>query len=225
MADPEAHAGRIKIKGSVGLRAIVKRILLLGSTVTEADVSATLISAIIAIESYLQEGYRINFGDLMSVYPSIEGQFIDPEDRYDPSRHSLGVNTIASKRLLKLMAQCVPNYVDNADVAPVVTKYADPESDTVNTSITLSGIGRITGKRLDYDATQADEGLFYVDSVDNTESHKITVFLEKTVTKLSFKTPTLATTNGEGYLELRKRHKSRGNDLLTSKTPENLTAV
>ncbi|WP_309384088.1 DNA-binding domain-containing protein [Cerasicoccus frondis] len=160
-----------QISGSKDLEAVVDRMILLGSTITEADIRAVLVEAIRAVESLLIDGNRVNMGGLVQLWPGITGSFNGKNDAYDASRHQLSLNATAGRRLLKTLRDKVaPERVDGIPPAPLVFDFIDDGSGTINEQLTPGDIGSIVGNRLKFNPDAPDEGLFFIDVDEGTET-------------------------------------------------------
>ncbi len=161
--DPDDFSATVQTIGSLDLDALADRIIAQGSTVTRADVLAVLEDAITACELALGDGFRINFGGLVELFPRLKGVFTGPTDAFDPARHTIDVGANPGARIRKTVrANATVNKVEAVKPAPNPIEYRDVNSDTTNDTVTVGGIGQLSGSRLKYDAAQADEGIYFV---------------------------------------------------------------
>jgi len=161
--DPNDYAAHVQISGSADLNAIADRMTTQGSTTTKADILAVLTDAITTTEGFLLEGYRVNFGGLVQIFPRINGVFNGPDDKFDKNRHKVEVGANSGAELRKAIRQsAVLDKVAKVTPAPIPISFADLHTATHNTTITPGNIGTITGYKLKYDQSQADEGIFFV---------------------------------------------------------------
>ena len=205
-ADPNDYMAQVKKIETIELEGIVDRILLLGSTITRMDLTAVLESLVLISKELMIEGYRINMGDLIQLYPKIRGKFNTETDVYDAVRHTLEFGARVPEKTKKLMrprATLVKDAI--VDKSPRVSSFRDTQTGTTNTSITGGGGGMVRGTHLVFDGNAADEGLFLVDSVENTESVKIVAYSEVLPSKMNFDIPATPLTSGEGFIEVRTR--------------------
>ena len=213
------YAARVMPVSTIDLQALADRIVSQGSTVTRTDVLAVLEQMCEACESYLLEGCRIQVGGVFELYPRIKGNFTGPDDTFDPNRHRLDATGNAGSRVRTAV-------MDNGTVvkdqtvlpAPSVLKYADAGSGTTNTTVTPSNIGTVTGNRLKYDSTNADEGIWFV-SVGGP-SFKVSTVETNQPSKLTYLVPPLAA--GDYYLEVRSKF-SKDGPVRTGRLAETLT--
>jgi len=200
-SDPADYAAQVKITYSADLDAIADRMIEQGSTVTKPDILAVLEDAIKATESYLLEGYRVQFGGLFEMFPRVKGIFNGITDTFDPSRHHIDVGANPGSRVRKKVR-------DNASVekqetilpAPTLLQYADLESGDINSTLTPGTIGTINGHRLKYDDTQGDEGIYLIAETGGAVT-KVTAVQKNKPGQLVFLVPTLA--DGLYRLEVR----------------------
>ncbi|WP_309397848.1 DNA-binding domain-containing protein [Cerasicoccus maritimus] len=160
-----------QISGSKDLEAVIDRMILLGSTITEADIRAVLTEAIRAVESLLIDGNRVNMGGLVQLWPGITGSFDGKNDAFDSARHRVSLHASAGRRLLKTMREkSDPARIDGMPPAPLVFDFIDDGSGTLNQQITPGDIGSIVGSKLKFNPDSPDEGLFFINTADNSET-------------------------------------------------------
>lgn len=201
--DPTDYTAQVKITSSVDLDGIVQRILDQGSTVTRPDILAVLEDAIKASESILLEGSRLNFGGLVDLYPRIRGVFNGLTDSYDPARHSVEVGATSGSRVRKTVReQAQVHKQETIKPSPAPIEYLDVNSGQINTTYTPNGIGQISGHRLKFDETQADEGIFFIADGDSTVT-KVSIVQKNKPGQLVFMVPAL--TGDDYWVEVRAR--------------------
>jgi len=199
--DPADYAAQVKITGSVDLEAIADRMIEQGSTVTKPDILAVLEDATKATESYLLEGYRVQFGGLFEMFPRLKGIFNGITDTFDPSRHHVDVGANPGARVRKkIRADATIEKQETILPAPSPIQYVDLESGDMNSTLTPGTIGTINGHRLKYDNTQADEGIYFIAEAGGANI-KVTAVQKNKPGQLVFLVPTLA--DGLYRLEVR----------------------
>ena len=162
-SDPDDYAASVEVAGSLDLDGLADRMIAQGSTTTRADILAVLEDAIAACELAMQDGFRVNFGGLIELFPRVKGVFTGPTDAFDPARHTLDVGANPGVRVRKTVReQAVVEKVEAVKPAPNPIEYRDVNSDTTNDTVTVGGIGQLSGSRLKYDDTAADEGVYFV---------------------------------------------------------------
>lgn len=218
----DLYAAKVLISGSADLQTVADRIVEQGSTVTRTDVIAVLEGAIMATESLLLEGARINFGGLCDLYPKIKGKFNGITDHYDPSRHQIDVGASPGARVRNTVR-------DNATVTkqdtilpvPLVLEFIDLASGSINTDLTPGNIGTINGSRLAFSEQASDEGLCF-QNTSTAESVRVTAIQKNKPSELVFMIPEL--TAGTYQVEVHKRFTPEG-QLRTGRLDNILTVV
>ncbi|WOO41508.1 DNA-binding domain-containing protein [Rubellicoccus peritrichatus] len=204
-ADAGDFYARTKPIASKDFDGLVERMMEQGSTITEADVRAVLLEAIRAVKSLLLDGQRININGLVHIWPSIKGRFDGDVDSYDASRHELNLNTTADRGLIdELRTAAVLEKDTVLEASPQLRRYVDNASGSVNATMTPGMIGQITGKLLDFDQVQADEGLFLIDALTDVET-KVAYIQKNTATDTVFLVPDTLTADTQYQVELRTR--------------------
>ncbi len=207
---PDIYSGSVRISGSVDLQEIADRIVEQGTTVRRPDVLAVLENAIMTADTLLQDGFRVNFGGLCDLFPKMTGSFNGPDDTYDPARHRVDVAAVAGTRI-RSSIRMQANVERQQAVKPV--------PDLVGYESTGTGaggtIGTIRGYRLKFDATRADEGIFFVATSDGFATRIDPANIQNNKPKkLVFVNPVLAA--GTYWLEVRTRYTADG-DLRTGR--------
>ena len=99
------YAAQVQTVASADVEDITRRIVDQGSTVTEPDIKAVLEGTVQAVESLLIEGYRVNLGGLVELFPRIKGVFNGQTDAFDPARHSVDVGANPGRRVRKAVRE------------------------------------------------------------------------------------------------------------------------
>jgi DNA-binding domain/Domain of unknown function (DUF4469) with IG-like fold len=219
--DPNDYKAQIQITGSADFEMIAQKIIERGSTVTLPDLLAVFESLQQVCESLVLEGYRVNLGGLVELYPRLRGIFNGVDDSYDPARHRLDVAAAPGGRLRQgIRSKGSVEKVVGVKPSPVVLSYIDLATGDSNDSITPSTIGTIRGSRLKYNATQPDEGIFLT-PVAGGAGLKVTAVQKNKPSELIFLVPALAP--GAYQLEVRARMQN-GTELRTGRLDPLLTA-
>ncbi len=160
---------KVQLTGSVDLEDIINRMDELGSTVTKADSMAVIEDCTRAVESFLLEGYRVNIGGLVQIYPGIKGSFNNYEDSFKKGKHRLHASARPGARIskkLQLKGKAIK--VDSSTPWPALSEFRDIFTDTRNTILTPGSIGMIWGEDLKFNPEETDEGIFFVNINDKT---------------------------------------------------------
>jgi len=161
--DPNDYAGIVQVSGSADGDDLVQDIIDQGSTVTRPDILAVTADLLLAVERRLEMGQRVNFFGVVDCFPRIKGVFNGPTDPWDDARHKIDVGANPGSVLREAVrAGATVQRVDALKPAPNLIEYFDFGSDTANDQVTVGNVGRIVGSRLKFDATAADEGIYFV---------------------------------------------------------------
>jgi hypothetical protein len=180
--------GKVLSKDSVGTEGIAERMLAQGSTITRSDIYAVIEDLIKAVEAMLLDGKRVNIGDFIQLYPGLKGQFSGIDDSFDRSRHKIVVRATPGVRLRKTIeSKANVKRVEKSSGDALLYYYIDSGSGTRNETITPGNIGSIMGKRLTFNAEEADEGIYFI-AEDNTET-KVTIVQKNKPSELVFLVP------------------------------------
>jgi hypothetical protein len=211
-SDPDDYSAAVQVVDSADLEALVRRMLERGSTTTRADILAVMEDAIGACEALLLDGMRVNFGGLVELFPRLRGVFNGVTDTFDPARHSVDVGANPGIRVRQTVRDQAGVVKDEAvKPSPNPLEYRDVGSDTTNDQVTVGNIGQLSGSRLKYDESQADEGVYFVATAGGET--KVTTVQKNKPAQLVFLVPA-GLVAGTYYLEVRARMRG-GADLRT----------
>lgn len=198
-SDPDDYTASVLHDRVADLNAVADRMVERGSTVTRADILSVLEDFQGALESILLEGANVNlpFGNFSS---SIRGVFASHGDRFDDARHQLVPTVTAGKRLKAAFAQ-PPTLEKTEAVVPMpnLQTYTDLNSGERDAIATPGGMGQIAGHRLRFDASAAEQGIFWI-AEDGSET-RVAVVGQNKPARLMFLVPELPA--GEYALEVR----------------------
>lgn len=204
----DLYAARVLITSSIGLEAIADRIVEQNSVVSRTDCIAVLEASVVAVQSLLLDGARVNFGGLFDLYPRIKGKFNSITDHYDPSRHQVDIGATPGSRVRKFFRDnAVVGKLETILPKPSVLEYIDLGSGTTNSIITSGNIGTIRGSRLAFDSSDETEGIFIMSSEGGAET-KVTAIQKNMPSELVFMVPNFIYSNV--YLEVRKHFSIEG---------------
>ena len=186
--DPADFAAIVQIAGSWDLAIIADKIVARGSTVGKADVLAVLTDAVSVCAEGVAESNRINFGGLVQLFPRLKGVFTGATDAFDPARHTIDVGANPGSEIREAVrSTATVEKVEAVKPAPSPIEYVDVNSDTTNDTVTVGGIGQLSGSRLKYDDAQADEGIYFVATAGGET--KVTVVQKNKPSQLVFIVP------------------------------------
>ncbi|MCK4340147.1 MAG: DUF4469 domain-containing protein [Phycisphaerae bacterium] len=219
-ADPDDYAASVQMTDTADLDTLIRRMIERGSTTTRADILAVMEDAIGACESMLLDGMRVNFGGLVELFPRVRGIFNGATDTFDPARHSVDVGANPGSRVRQTVRDTASVVKDEAvKPSPNPLEYRDVGSDTTNDQVTPGNIGQLSGSRLKYDATQADEGIYFVATAGGET--KVATVQKNKPSQLVFLVPA-GLLAGTYYVEVRARIRG-GTDLRIGRLDSVLT--
>ena len=132
-----------------------------GTTITRADVAATLQVYGEVVSAIIKDGSAINT-PLMNTALSISGVFNGANDAFDKKRHTVNLNLSAGTLLREAAAKVKCEKTEGASTDPYITEVTDIVSGSVNTTLTKGGVVQLVGARLKFDVTDASQGIFFV---------------------------------------------------------------
>ena len=178
-----------------------------GTTINKPDINSVLYLFHMTISKYLAMGYSI-ITPVANFKPGIKGSFTGPDDRFDPSRHSLRVNVLAGKMVVDALQKASVEKIENSNQDPNILVLLDNTSKTENDVITSNGPATIKGYRLDFDEQDAEQGIYLING--STEA-KVTNIVKRQPAEVIFILPdNLAA----GSYELELRRKNNGSKVL-----------
>jgi len=160
IANPTGYAGRIQSRGVVELDEIAEEIAALGTTVSKPDVLNVIQHYNYIVAKLLARGETVNT-PAARYRVSMKGTFTDEGDSYDPERHQLVVRVTAGPVLDKALRDAEVERYTPDPAAPNLLTYVDTATDERNGVITPGSMGRLIGRRLQFDPADPEQGLFF----------------------------------------------------------------
>lgn len=159
---------------------------------------------------FLKDGHCVST-QLFRVRPTITGLFVNGDDSFDAVRHQINARLLPGEKLRGLAAGFYLEKHDIETYQPLLKKFSDAASKSVDTTATPGGIGTINGKHLQFDETDLTQGVFFI-PVNNPEMTTRAVIYSRVFPKeLSFSIPMLEP--GDYRVMVRTKPKT---DLLSS---------
>jgi len=159
-ANPTGFAGRIIPRGVVGLDEIAQEIADLGTTVSKPDVLNVIQHYNHIIVKLLARGETV-LTPATRYRVSMRGTFTDEADSYDPERHQLLVRLTPGPALAEALGKVdVERFVPDP-AAPNPLTYVDTATDERNGVVSPGKMGRLIGRRLQFDPADPAQGLFF----------------------------------------------------------------
>lgn len=142
---------------------LIEMIVLHNTGITDSVARKVLAEYQRALRFFLEKGRHVNTPLLNTTF-SISGVFDHDEDTFDRSRHELKLNFKPGLYFKGLTDQLNPVKVEANANLPLITGFVDTESGTQNDILTPNELVRITGKRLKFDETDPEQGVFLVNA-------------------------------------------------------------
>ena len=204
--EPNDYMAQVTDSQSYNLEKIIDKMIERGSTLTKADITATMQIYSETICSLLEEGFQINT-PLINTSMSISGVFDGATDSFDSSRHNVNINITPGTKLKETLSKVKTQKVEAASTDPFVTEVKDIVSGKVNESLTKGGILQAVGARLKFDNSDEAQGVFLVPETGSAV--RCGVVAENKPARVMAMIPADITA-GTYYLEIRSKMDSSG---------------
>ena len=158
---PDDYMAQAQDVRSYTLDEIIDLMMDKGTTLTRADVAATLQVYGEVCSSLIKDGAALNT-PLMNTALSISGVFNGANDIFDKKRHTVNLNITAGILLRDVLPKIKCEKTEGASTDPYITEVTDIVTGTVNTTLTKGGVVQLVGSRLKFDAKDAAQGIFFV---------------------------------------------------------------
>ena len=208
--DYMAQAAEVR---SYTLAEIIGLMMQKGSTLTRADVAATLQVYGEVCAALIADGSAVNT-PLMNTSLSISGVFNGAADTFDKKRHTVNLNITAGTLLRDAVTKVKCEKTEGASTDPYITEVTDIVSGKVNEVLSKGGVVQLVGSRLKFDAKDAAQGIFFVP--ETGEAVRAAVIAENKPARLMAIIPDLAA--GTYYVEVRTKASGGGKPLKAVKT-------
>jgi len=213
-------------KGTITLDELATILVAGGSTTAKSDILAVFEDVGRLSGDFLNLGNRVEITGLCSFYPRFQGNFPELDTPYDSAIHKKGVGATPSTRIKRSIKESLVEQVSPGYNEPRILRYTDVKTGVKDTQFTLGNMGVIKGEHLAFDNAAPDEGIFLIDSVDDSETIKIETVQKNSPSELVFMIQSSAVlTSGEGFITVRSRVGKPNGLLLNYKFPYQLTAV
>ena len=158
---PDDYMAQAADVRSYTLDEIIDLMMDKGTTLTRADVAATLQVYGEVCSSLIKDGSAVNT-PLMNTSMSISGVFDGANDSFDKKRHTVNLNITAGTLLRDAVTKVKCEKTEGVSTDPYITEVTDIVTGTVNTTLTKGGVVQLVGSRLKFDAKDAAQGIFFV---------------------------------------------------------------
>jgi len=216
----DMFVGRVELKGSYDRDMLIKRMLEMGSTITQADIVAVITNFEKAVKNICLEGNKITMDGFMQFTPVLAGKFESELDGFDGVRHDVYVTaqiSTAFNNEFELAASM--EKVSSTERRPSIIGVKDTQTGEINKGITKLNMVSLNGENLKFDTVAADEYLRFVNSADPSTFVKIDKFQKITDKEIVILVPDITFANG--YFELASKLNTltlrvgRNNSILT----------
>ena len=206
---PDDYMAQATDVRSYTLDEIIDLMMEKGTTLTRADVAATLQVYGEVVSAIIKDGSAVNT-PLMNTSMSISGVFDGANDAFDKKRHTVNLNITAGTLLRDAVTKVKCEKTEGASTDPYITEVTDIVTGTANTTLTKGGVVQLVGARLKFDAKDAAQGIFFVP--ETGEAVRAAVIAENKPARLMAIIPAdLAA--GTYYIEVRSKHSGGGKPL------------
>ena len=206
---PDDYMAQVTDVRSYTLDEIIDLMMDKGTTLTRADVAATLQVYGEVCSSLIKDGAALNT-PLMNTSMSISGVFDGANDSFDKKRHTGNLNITAGILLRDVLPKIKCEKTEGTSTDPYITEVTDIVTGTVNTTLTKGGVVQLVGSRLKFDAKDTAQGIFFVPETGNPV--RAAVIAENKPARLMAIIPAdLAA--GTYYIEVRSKHSGGGKPL------------
>ena len=158
---PDDYMAQAADVRSYTLDEIIDAMMEKGTTITRADVAATLQVYGEVVSAIIKDGSAVNT-PLFNTALSIAGVFNGAADSFDKKRHTVNLNLSAGTLLREAAAKVKCEKTEGASTDPYITEVKDVVSGKTNDILTKGGVVQLTGSRLKFDVTDASQGIFFV---------------------------------------------------------------
>ena len=210
---PDDYMAQAADVRSYTLDEIIDLMMEKGTTLTRADVAATLQVYGEVVSAIIKDGSAVNT-PLMNTSMSISGVFDGANDSFDKKRHTVNLNITAGTLLRDAVTKVKCEKTEGVSTDPYITEVTDIVTGTVNTTLTKGGVVQLVGSRLKFDAKDTAQGIFFVP--ETGEAVRAAVIAENKPARLMAIIPAdLAA--GTYYIEVRTKYTVGGKPLKTAK--------
>ncbi len=169
-----------------GVSDIIEQMLQRGTTLSEADILASLHLFFEVVTQEVKEGNHVNL-PIVNIKPTITGSFMEQTDSFDETRHTLKAKTSAGVLLRKCLKDGPVKKFIKPLTVPIFDAFTDVQTQTLNNILTPGSIGEVVGNHLKFDKNNPSEGLFFVSTA--MEVYAVTIFATIHPRKLIFSIP------------------------------------
>lgn len=174
--DPDDCRAITQHKSTVTMEQLVKLIMLRSAGLTESEISSVLKEYFVAMEYFLEEGNRI-VTPFFNITPTVSGVFEDKKASFDKTKHRIRIKVAAGVELKKVASKIGAEKIRGNKHVPFVDDVYDYASDSTDDILSPGQPLRLTGEYLKLDKADTGQGVFFVNTADQTET-RATMYIE-----------------------------------------------
>ncbi len=186
--EAEDYSALVHIVQSLGMEAVITRMLNKGTLLTRTDIVAVLNNFNETIVDILLEGNTVNL-PLFNISFSISGVFESPLDSFDGNRHKFNINLTKGILLRDTEKQVKFEKTNTISPMPQIQEVKDSVSGLVNEILTPKGVIEVYGYNLKIEGDDPACGLWFI--TDDGSENKAEVLIENKPSKILAMIPEL----------------------------------
>ena len=163
-ADPDDCMAQVTEARTYTQEDIAAEMLKRGSSLTAADIAAYQKLEVEVCKDIIADGGNLST-PLITTNFSITGVFANQTDSFDKARHAVKLNVNAGAELRAAVQSAKVQKVEGNSTDPYITGVTDKVTGDTST-IKAGSVMEITGSRLKFDASDAEQGVFALTAND-----------------------------------------------------------
>ena len=165
--DPNDLTARVISERSLSAKEICKSAVSRGGAQLTADAMEHNVNEFFKEMTYqLIDGFTVTT-EYFTASVQIRGPFKNPQDRFDPKRHSVLFRFNQGVTLRKLLSTIKVQIMGMGEVGPVISHVVDSKTGSVNDLITPNGTLKIRGGKIKIAGDHPEVGVFFEDEHGN----------------------------------------------------------
>lgn len=157
-AGRDIFSASILNKEAYGVQEIAERLASGGTLLRKSAIKAVLEELGDLIPALVAEGRTVNLGHFVRFMPAIQGTFEDPDEPFNPRKHTLLLKACSSRKMLKQLGTRPTNRLGRTP-RPTLTVLHNMVTGTLG-CVSSEGTFIVIGKNLSWDPNATDEGWF-----------------------------------------------------------------
>ena len=181
------YIARIVVNGTYTKDEFINKMLEKRNILSRPDLEAAVAVIEETFVEIIKEGKGLNL-PLLNLNYAMKGTFSTPDARLNTADHTLEINISAGALLTEAIPEIKLKRLSSPDFGPIIRRFTDGVSKTVNSLLTPGGIFEVTGERLRIDGTDSAVIGLYLRARNGTET-KVNVLLRNEPNCLSGQLP------------------------------------